>query len=187
MRRLVVLMAVIACKSRDHTAPPAPPPPTPAPPVDARHVDAPPPPPPVAFVGSTRCSDCHDKEYKGWQKSWHARALSPPEAKFLVGNFDGAHFQGTSTEAWMTRAGGKPRMRTHGPDGALADFPVDWVVGGKRMQDDITVFPDGRWQVLPVYFHTTKHEWVDYTEAKQGALTPDHPFYWTNARRMANH
>src|SRR5947208_45462 len=73
------------------------------------------------------------------------------------------------------------------PVGALADFPVDWVIGGKRMQDDVTVFPDGRWQVLPVYFHTTKHEWVDYTESKQGALTPDHPFYWTNARRMANH
>ena len=45
--------------------------------------------------------------------------------------------------------------------------------------------PDGRWQVLPVYFHTTGKAWVDYTEAKQGALTPEHPFYWTNSRRMA--
>lgn len=150
-------------------------------------IDAQPAPPPVAFVGSARCSDCHDKEYKGWQKSWHARALSPAENKYVVGNFNGAHFAGSSSEAWMTRVKGKPVMRTHGPDGAFADFPVDWVVGGKRMQDDITVFPDGRWQVLPVYFHTTKHEWVDYTESKQGALTPDHPFYWTNARRMANH
>ena len=185
VRRYVVLLVMIACKSRDHTPPP--PPPAPAPPIDARRVDAPPPPPPVAFVGSAKCADCHDKEYKGWQKSWHARALSPAEAKFLVGNFNGAHFKGTSTEAWMTRVGGKPQMRTNGPDGALADFPIDWVIGGKRMQDDVTVFPDGRWQVLPVYFHTTKHEWVDYTETKQGALTPDHPFYWTNARRMANH
>jgi hypothetical protein len=41
--------------------------------------------------------------------------------------------------------------------------------------------------VLPVYYHVTKHEWVDYTEAKQGALTPEHPFFWTNVRRMANH
>ena len=27
-------------------------------------------------------------------------------------------------------------MRTQGPDGEIAEFPVDWVIGGKRMQDD---------------------------------------------------
>jgi len=55
------------------------------------------------------------------------------------------------------------------------------------MQDPVTVFSDGRWQVLPVYYHVTgKGEWVDYTENKQGALTPDHPFFWANFRRMAN-
>jgi predicted CXXCH cytochrome family protein len=181
----LVLVAVAGCHGHDAPAPA----PAPAP----KLVDAAPPVPPPApvppnpYVGSTTCSDCHDKEYKAWRKSWHARALSPAERKYVVGNFGGAHFAGTSSEAWMTRAKGKPVMRTHGPDGELADFAVSWVIGGKRMQDDVTVFPDGRWQVLPVYFHTTKHEWVDYTEAKQGALTPDHPFYWTNARRMANH
>lgn len=87
----------------------------------------------------------------------------------------------------MTRRGARSVMRAPGPDGALADFAVDYVIGGKRMQDSVTVFPDGRWQVLPVYFHVTAHAWVDYTEAKQGALTPDHPFYWTNVKRMANH
>jgi hypothetical protein len=86
----------------------------------------------------------------------------------------------------MQRHGDLASMRTHGPDGALADFGVDWVIGGKRMQDDLTVFPDGRWQVLPVYFQVTQRRWVDYTEAKQGRLGPDHPFYWTNLRRMAN-
>jgi len=188
VRRLVWLIAIVGCQS--HDAPP------PAPRVavvaDARPIDAAPPPadaavPAVAYVGSARCGDCHDKQYKRWQKSWHARALSPAEPKYVVGNFNGAHFAGTSSEAWMTKHHGTPVMRTHGPDGELADFGVTWVVGGKRMQDDVTVFADGRWQVLPIYFHTTKHEWVDYTEAKQGALTPDHPFYWTNARRMANH
>ena len=87
----------------------------------------------------------------------------------------------------MTHQGDARVMRTRGPDGAQADFPVEWVIGGKRMQDTVTVFPDGRWQVLPVYFHVRDHAWVDYTEAKQGALTPEHPFYWTNVRRMANH
>lgn len=87
----------------------------------------------------------------------------------------------------MTRKGNVSTMRTHGPDGELAPFHVDYVIGGKRMQDAVTVFPDGRWQVLPVYFHVADRTWVDYTEAKQGPLSPEHPFYWTNARRMANH
>src|SRR5262249_53685680 len=34
--------------------------------------------------------------------------------------------------------------------------------------------------------HVTGKAWVDYTEAKQGSLAPDHPFYWTNFRRTAN-
>jgi hypothetical protein len=186
VRWVLVLVAVAGCHGHDAPAPA----PAPAPKV----IDAAPPvPPPVAaavppnpYVGSKTCSDCHDKEYKAWRKSWHARALAPAEAKYVVGNFAGAHFAGTSSEAWMTRAKGKPVMRTHGPDGELADFAVQWVIGGKRMQDDVTVFPDGRWQVLPVYFHVTGKAWVDYTEAKQGALTPDHPFYWTNFRRTAN-
>jgi predicted CXXCH cytochrome family protein len=139
------------------------------------------------YVGSETCADCHDKEYAAWKTSWHARALAVANPKSIVGNFANAHYTGSSSEAWMTRRGNVSTMRTHGPDGGLAEFRVDYVIGGKRMQDDVTVFPDGRWQVLPVYFHVAGRTWVDYTEAKQGPLSPAHPFYWTNARRMANH
>ncbi|HEV7557608.1 MAG TPA: ammonia-forming cytochrome c nitrite reductase subunit c552 [Kofleriaceae bacterium] len=161
-------------------------------PIDAPHpavvADAPAPTNTGIYVGSSKCGDCHDKELQGWKASWHSRALSPAKRDYVVGNFANAHFTGASSEAWMTKAkDGAYEMRTHGPDGGFADFKVDWVIGGKRMQDNVTVFPDGRWQVLPVYFHVTDHSWVDYTETKQGALTPEHPFYWTNARRMANH
>ncbi|MEM9492070.1 MAG: multiheme c-type cytochrome, partial [Myxococcota bacterium] len=38
----------------------------------------------------------------------------------------------------------------------------------------------------PVYYHVRSESWVDYTEKKQGRLTPSHPFYWTNFRRTAN-
>jgi hypothetical protein len=143
--------------------------------------------PPSTYVGAARCADCHEKEAARWKNSWHARALSPGKRPWIVGDFNNAHFTGSSSEAWMKRAGDRYLMRARDVAGAFADFEVSWVIGGKRMQDDITVFPDGRWQVLPVYFHVTDKSWVDYTEAKQGALTPEHPFYWTNVRRMANH
>ncbi len=175
---LFALLAIVACKPREaahHDARP----------IDAAHVavaiDAPPPPPPNTYVGSAKCGECHAQELAHWKTSWHAKALQPSTG--LAGG--AAHWKGSSSEAWVTVK--PPAMRTTGPDGALASFPIDFVIGGKRMQDTITVFPDGRWQVLPIYFHVTDRSWVDYTEQKQGALTPDHPFYWTNVRRMANH
>jgi Tetratricopeptide repeat/Cytochrome c554 and c-prime len=142
--------------------------------------------PRAGYVGSAACAECHGKKRAAWQKSWHARALGRGDRDAVVGDFHGAHFAGSSSEAWTRTRDDRFVMRTRGPDGAVADFAVDWVIGGKRMQDDLTIFSDGRWQVLPVYYQVTQRRWVDYTEAKQGRLAPDHPFYWTNFRRMAN-
>ena len=159
------------------SAPPLPPAPPPSPPRDE-----------AKYVGSQACGECHPDEHAAWERDWHARALSPPAPATVKGRFDGAHFHGTSSEAWMRRDHGAYVMRTLSPRGAQEDFPVSWVIGGKRMQDYVTVLPGGRWQVLPVYFHLTGHpDWVDYTESKQGALTVDHPFFWANFRRMAVH
>ena len=78
-------------------------------------------------------------------------------------------------------------MRTADREGHVDDHRVNWLVGGKRMQDMLTELDDGRWQVLPVYFHVTgRGEWVDYNEAKQGIVGPTHPFFWQNVRRTAN-
>jgi len=143
--------------------------------------------PPNSYIGSARCAECHEKEHAAWKKSWHAKALAPAVRGSVAGTFANTHFTGTSSEAWMKRVGTKYAMRAMGIDRSFADYPIEWVIGGKRMQDDITVLPDGRWQVLPVYFHVTGKQWVDYTEAKQGPLTPEHEFFWTNWRRMANH
>ena len=112
----------------------------------------------TGFIGSAACLECHAKKRAGWQSSWHARALAHGDRAALVGNFRGAHFTGSSSEAWMQRRDDRAIVRTRGPSGTLADFPVDWVIGGKRMQDDVTVFPDGRWQVLPVYFQVTQKQ-----------------------------
>jgi hypothetical protein len=140
-----------------------------------------------AYAGSASCRECHEKDFERWSHDWHARALAPADAKNVAGDFGSRHFRGESSEAWMSRTGGNFVMRTHNREGQPADYPVSWVIGGKRMQDSITVMPDGRWQVLPVYFHVTGGgAWVDYNETKQGHVTPDHPFFWTNFRRTAN-
>jgi HEAT repeats/Cytochrome c552/Cytochrome c554 and c-prime/Tetratricopeptide repeat len=140
-----------------------------------------------AYAGSEACRDCHQKNYDRWSHDWHSRALAKASDDTIAGRFANAHFKGESSEAWMSRKGDAFVMRTRNRDGQLVDYPVEWVIGAKRMQDAATVFPDGRWQVLPVYFHITgKGAWVDYNEAKQGKVGPDHPYFWTNFRRTAN-
>jgi hypothetical protein len=140
-----------------------------------------------AYAGSEACAECHEKNHDHWLHSWHARALAPADAKDVVGNFGGAHFRGDSSEAWMRRRGDAFVMRTRDREGKLGDYDVAYVIGGKRMQDAVTVMPDGRWQVLPVYYHVTgRGAWVDYNEKKQGRIGPDHPWFWTNFRRTAN-
>jgi len=140
-----------------------------------------------AFAGSETCRDCHQKNYDRWTHDWHSRALSKAEKPFVTGKFGNAHFKGESSEAWMTRRGDEYVMRTRNRDGQLLDYNVQWVIGGKRMQDAVTVFGDGRWQVLPVYYHVTgRGDWVDYNESKQGRVGPEHPHFWTNFKRTVN-
>ena len=141
----------------------------------------------LRFAGSESCRDCHPAQYDEWKRDWHHQALSVPNAKTVKGRFDGAHFKGRSTEATMLTRGSEYLMRTNDRGGVAHEYPVQWLVGGKRMQDALTEIEDGRWQVLPVYFHVTgRGEWVDYNEAKQGAVGPTHPFFWQNFRRTAN-
>lgn len=141
----------------------------------------------TAYSGSAACRDCHAAQYEVWRGDWHARALSEPTAATVAGTFNGSHFKGQSTEATMSKRGSTYVMRTADRDGKVNDYTVRWLVGGKRMQDALTELDDGRWQVLPVYFHVTGGgAWVDYNEAKQGVVGPTHPFFWQNFRRTAN-
>jgi HEAT repeats/Cytochrome c554 and c-prime/Doubled CXXCH motif (Paired_CXXCH_1) len=141
-----------------------------------------------AFAGSASCAECHQEERDRWQKGWHAKALAKAGPKSVVGRFGGVRFAGSSSEAVMRKDARRGFvMRTRGQGAQAEDFPVSWVVGGRHMQDNLTEFPDGRWQILPVYFHVTSRQWVDYTETKQGPLDPAHPYYWTNVRRLVQH
>jgi len=51
------------------------------------------------YVGSEVCRSCHKAKHQAWSQDWHQRALNVVTGKFVVGNFSGAHFAGTSSEA----------------------------------------------------------------------------------------
>jgi hypothetical protein len=96
-------------------------------------------PPPPGYAGSEKCAECHEDEHAAWREDWHARALSEATPAYVAGDFKNAHYKGDSSEAWMSAQDEHFTMRTKGPGGALDAYPVHWVVGGKRMQDPITM------------------------------------------------
>ncbi len=184
MRRFLLVMALVAAACRKEVRPAVPHAPKP---LAVQHDDWDELPALDAYAGSAACKECHEKNYLRWSHDWHSRALQKAEEGAVVGRFDGAHYKGDSSEAWMKRHAGEYVMRTRDGEGRLGDYAVSWVIGGKRMQDAVTVMDDGRWQVLPVYYHVTgKGAWVDYNAAKQGRVGPDHPNFWTNFARTAN-
>ncbi|MFN7971203.1 MAG: hypothetical protein U0166_02470 [Acidobacteriota bacterium] len=86
-------------------------------------------------MGSRVCKDCHEDNFTRWSRDWHPRALSRAAPETVAGNFADQHFHGASSEAWMRRSRDGYVVRTRDREGAIADYPVSWVVGGKCMQD----------------------------------------------------
>lgn len=141
-----------------------------------------------SYVGSARCGSCHKKQHEVWAKDWHGRALAAATRATVEGRFEPPYaFDRGSTRAETSRRGESFVMRAPDRAGVARDFAVAFTVGGRRMQDYLTPFPDGRLQVLPIYWHVTgRGEWVDLTTLKQGALDREHPFFWTNYARTFN-
>jgi predicted CXXCH cytochrome family protein len=138
------------------------------------------------YAGIDRCSVCHQAEHQGWKQSFHSRAMEPATPQTVLGNFRSYKFDREGTTAEMFTEGEKFFMKARDRTSSFNDYQVAFTFGAKHMQDYLTVLPNGRIQVLPVYYHVTGKEWVDFTTIRQGRLSPDHPFYWTNFRRSFN-
>ncbi|MEW6735161.1 MAG: HEAT repeat domain-containing protein [Acidobacteriota bacterium] len=138
------------------------------------------------YAGRERCMVCHQTEHEGWQHSFHSRAMEPATEQTVLGDFRKVRFDREGTTAEMFSANSKFFMKARARDNSLDSYPVTYTFGAKHMQDYLTLLPNGRIQVLPVYYHITGKQWVDFTTIKQGRLNPNHPFYWTNFRRTFN-
>jgi HEAT repeat protein len=101
------------------------------------------------FVGSAACAPCHAAEQSAWLGSDHQRAMQPADSATVLGDFasrEMVHF-GDSTR--LTRHDGKWWQSATDLAGRRADFPVAFTFGVRPLQQYLTAFPRGRFQVLP--------------------------------------
>jgi len=132
------------------------------------------------FSGTASCRVCHEKFYKLWSSSHHAKAMQPFSADLA-----NARLSPQPEEINI----GKYRyrvdiasgiMQENGPDGDKT-YPIAHVLGGKNVYYFLTPMERGRLQTLPVAYDVHEKKWFD--TAKSGVrhfpgLEPDEPVSW---------
>lgn len=103
-----------------------------------------------AFVGRKVCADCHPRENQLWIGSHHDLAMQPATDKTVLGDFSNAHFTQWGVDTRFYRQAQRFMVRTEGPDGQPADYPVSYTFGFYPLQQYLIAFPGGRLQVLDI-------------------------------------
>ena len=87
-----------------------------------------------AAADDAGCLGCHPAAAAAWKTSHHARAQQPATAEHVLGNFGDVWFVQGSRRVRFFRQDGRYLIRTEGPDGQPADFPVRYTLGVYPLQ-----------------------------------------------------
>ena len=112
------------------------------------------------YAGSASCKECHEKFYKLWEPSHHGKALQPWSADLAAAipehtepiEVEGKLYQAhiTSERGWVTEDG-------------TNEYDIVYTLGGKNYYNLLTLLPDGRLQVLPIFFDVRNGVWENTT------------------------
>jgi len=140
--------------------------------------------PAAAFVGSSKCMDCHRDEYDKWRNSLHERAMTVASDDTVLGDFNNAivKFHGVTTRFY--RKGAKFFVTTQGPDGKMGEFEITHTFGWYPLQQYLVPFPGGRLQCLPIAWDVPEKRWYHLYPDLQ--IDPQDWLYWTNAGQNWN-
>ena len=129
------------------------------------------------YVGAGVCKECHQAEFKAWQGSDHALAMQEANDQTVLGDFNNAKFKHDDVESTFFKRDGKFMVRTDGPDGKLAEYPITYTFGIKPLQQYLIAFPGGRYQALSIawdsrpkaeggqhWFHLYPKDKMDHTD-----------------------
>jgi hypothetical protein len=142
------------------------------------------------FVGSARCSQCHQAEFKSSQRSDHEHAMTEASPKTMLGDFDDAEFSAHGVTSRFYKKDGQFFVRTDGPDGKLHDYPIRYTFGWYPLQQYLIAFPRGRLQSLGIAWDSRPKEaggqrWFHLYPAED--LKPGDPLHWTGRDQTWNY
>ena len=119
----------------------------------------------AAYLGSSSCERCHAKEHAQWKDSLHIKMTKPIAEATVLGDFsEGKTFADHDRAYTFGRKDGKPFVTVKFGRAAPETFPVDFTLGAKRYQGYLSMLPDGRMFVLPIFWHIEHKRWMDWKE-----------------------
>jgi tetratricopeptide (TPR) repeat protein len=138
------------------------------------------------YTGTQSCRPCHEKFYKLWSPSHHAKAmqaysdhfaaqyLTPQKADITVASNKYRAFIGTG-QGWVEETG--PAKTTK--------LPIKYVLGGKNVFYFLTPMEQGKMQTLPVAYDVHQKKWFD-TVASGVRHAGERPLDWRDASYTFN-
>lgn len=134
------------------------------------------------FVGAGKCLACHRQAAASWRGSHHQLAMAPAGEQTVKGDFGHAVFGQGAERTEFFRRGRAWIIRTAGPDGKPAEFPVRYVLGTYPLQQYLLALPGGRLQAFTVAWDARPvaaggQRWYSLHEG--GAPPPGDPLHWT--------
>jgi predicted CXXCH cytochrome family protein len=117
------------------------------------------------YLGSGSCAKCHDVEHTQWKNSLHIKMTKPVGEAAIAGDFrEGTKFADHDRSYSFGMKAGRPYVSIAFGDRAPETFTVDYTLGAKRYQGYLSMLPEGRIYVLPVFWHVASRRWVDWKE-----------------------
>jgi len=111
------------------------------------------------FAGSATCAECHAEETKAWSDSDHAWALKTPDARSMLGDFNGQSFTHKGVTSRFFMKDGKYFVETDGASGKLETFEILYAVGHRPLQQYLVDTGSGRLQVLDIAWDVNAKRW----------------------------
>jgi predicted CXXCH cytochrome family protein len=157
------------------------PPPAPLTTASVGHAAAP---SPATYVDNEQCLGCHQDAANAWKPSHHAKAMAPPNAQTVRGNFDNAQFRHQGVTTRFFRRGDKYFVHTDGPDGKLADFEIKYTFGVEPLQQYLIETDGGRLQPLQIAWNTREKKWFHLLPNEKAP--PGDVLHWSGRYQTAN-
>jgi predicted CXXCH cytochrome family protein len=113
-------------------------------------------------AGSKSCEKCHPEHYQRWEDSAHSRMVRLPGPQSVVGDFtrdNVLRWKGYTYRMFVKD--GRYFMTVEPPRGDSTTYPIDFVLGSRRIQGYMSKLADGRLYLLPAYYHIVTRSWFD--------------------------
>lgn len=145
-------------------------------------------PPRAAVNAPERCAPCHAAQVADWHAGGHSRSLRPATPATVGMPVPGALEAPGNHGASVRFEGTQLQMQCLGDDGATRDYPVHYVIGGRKLEMYVTeTGADRRPQVLPAMWSNRESRFIPYwaIDLKREPSPVEHTSdrFWTQRQR----